>query len=490
MPNLYDIYLQFKAIGAVEYKNELLIFSKEIDTIFSQESVDGEYSTYLILPYHRIAAIMKNDIAKKEKSLLHKIINGEILFDNLDFIVKLQNYIRFLLGRKEENVDFAFVRGQLSAINNAVKEYDSLRNPHLKGIYLSVIKQKAISLYDNLYFDKEKIVTQIEKSASEIGEKQFLAINKLINLTSRADTPKLEKTIANLIAQNPVLSYYQSISSVKDFELSKQIFTIIKTIYPYEDILFDLKIPFEQATGSKLYAKYDSVQEHIVFEIITDNKEERHTPYNRLTAALQKYMDKNGAKFKIWLTDDYPDIWSLELSDLNAKQSLNSDMHDLMFAFKKHWTQDYAVSIAIVIISKILYVLYENESKCSEIINVLYENWFIFLFEDNTTTNIYQFNKNKEFRTASLMKQVESMSNDMALLAGFFQNGIINKYTCAIQELVTNIIEKQFKHHIEKENAVLGLLEETCSSLGVYKKNIPYIALLIKTYRETLWKII
>jgi hypothetical protein len=59
-----------------------------------------------------------------------------------------------------------------------------------------------------------------------------------------------------------------------------------------------------------------------------------------------------------------------------------------------------------------------------------------------------------------------------------------------VQETVTNIVEKPFENHIEKDSVIIGLLEEICSSLGVYKKNLPYIALLIKTYKENLWKII
>jgi uncharacterized protein (UPF0147 family) len=103
---------------------------------------------------------------------------------------------------------------------------------------------------------------------------------------------------------------------------------------------------------------------------------------------------------------------------------------------------------------------------------------------------MYQFNKNKEFRITSLTKQVEAMNNDITLLAGFSQNENINKHIQKIQQTVTDIIEKQSENHMEKDSVILGLLEEICSSLGVYKKNLPYIALLIKTYRESLWKIL
>ena len=490
MTNIYDIYLQFKVIGAIEYKNELLVFSKEIDAILSQQSVSEEYSTCYILPFYQIAAIIKKNIATKQKSLLYKIINGIVLFDNIDFIVKLQAYIYFLLKQREENVDFLFVRRQLSAISDNIKEYDSLQNPRLKEMSLSAIKQNVINLYDNLYFDKEKIITQIEKSECEIEEKQFLTINKLVNLTLKTDAKKLEKIVTDLIAQNTTLSYYQSISNTKDFNSSKHLFIILRTNYPYEDIVFDIKIFFEQATQSKLYIKYDSIQEQIIFEILANSEEDKHKLYDRLMAALQKYLEKSKTVFKVQLVDAYPDIWAFELNGAEIKQPLNKDLHGLMFALKTCWTQDHAVSITLVIISKILHSLYKDESESSEVINMLYENWFIFLFEDYTTTNIYQFNKNKELRAASLVKQVESMGNDITLLAKFVENEIINKQIRRIQETVINSIEKQSENHIVKNSIIFGLLEEICSSLGVYRKNLPYIALLIKTYREILWKII
>ena len=490
MPNIYDIYLQFKAIGAVEYKNELLVFSKEIDTVLSQDSTVEKYSTYYIVPFYQIATIIKRDIAKNQKSLWYKIINGTILFDNIDFIGKLQDYIRFLLKQREANVDFLFARKQLSAIMDHIKEYDALQNPRLKEISLFAIKQRAIKLYDNLYFDKEKITTQIEKTECEIEKKQFLSLVKLINLTAKTDTKKLEKTVADLIAQNPVLSYYQSINYVKDFDFSKQLFIILQTNYPYEDIVFDIKTTFERATKSKLYAKYDSTQQQIVFEISTNNTAERYKVYNQFVTTLEKYLDKQKNTYKKWITDAYFDIWTFELNGSTAKQSLNNNLHNLMFTLKNCWTQDYAVSTTLIVISKILQTLYKNESECSDIITALYENWFVFLFKDYTTTNIYQFHKNKEFHTVSLLKQVESMNNDIGLLAGFSENEAICQHIRKIEETVTNIVEKPFENHIEKSSVVLGLLEEICSSLGVYKKNLPYIALLIKTYRETLWKII
>jgi hypothetical protein len=312
----------------------------------------------------------------------------------------------------------------------------------------------------------------------------------LINLTSKTDTQKLEKTIANLIAQNSILSYYQSISKKKDFEPSKELFVILKTNYPYEDILFDLKIPFERVTQSKLYAKYDCTQQQIVFEIFTDNTEERHKACGRLTAALQKYLDKYKTTYKQWLTDIYPDIWAFELSNSEMKQLLNNDLHNLMFVLKNNWTQDYAVSVALTVVAKILHTLYNDESECTEIINILYENWGIFLFEGYTTTDIYQINKNKEFRIASLSKQVEAMNNDITLLAHFSENEEINKHIQNIQKTITDLISKQCKDDIKRNNIILGLLSEVCSSLGVYKKNLPYIALLIKTHKKSLWKII
>jgi hypothetical protein len=488
--NIYDIYLQFKAIGAIEYKKELFVFSKETDTLLSQESTHEDYAILYILPYYQIASIIKKDITANKKSLLHKIINGKILFDNIDFLIKLQDYICFLLKQKAANIDYLFVQRQLLAIHDSIKEYDSLQNLRLKELFLSDIKQRAINLYDNLYFDKEKIMTQIENSECEIDEKQFLFIRKLVNLTSKTDTKKLEKIATNLIAQNPVLSYYQSISYVKDFEPSKELFIILKTSYPYEDILFDLKMPFERATQSKLYAKYDCIQQQIVFEIMVSNKNERYKVYNRLTTALQNYLDKYKSTYKKWLTDNYPDIWAFELNDTEMKQLLNSNLHNLMFALKNRWTQDYAVSASLVVISKILQTLYQNESECLEIINTLYENWVIFLFENYTTTNVYKFNKNKEIHTASLLRKIEAMSNDITLLAHFSKNDIISKQIQKIEETVTQTIQKQSENHIKKESIILGLLEEICSSLGVYKKNLPYIALLIKTYKESLWKII
>lgn len=490
MSNIYDIYLQFKAIGAIKHKNELLVFSKEIDTILSQQSISEEYSTCYILPFYQIAALIKKNIATNQKSLLHKIINGVILFDNINFIVNLQTYVHFLLKQREANIDFLFVRRQLSAITDNIKEYDSLQHPRLKEIYLSTIKQKVINLYDNLYFDKEKIITQIEKSECKIEEKQFSFINKLVNLTSKTDTKKIEKIVIDLIAQNSILSYYQSINSVKDFNFSKQLFIIIHTNYPYEDIIFDIKIPFEQASKLKLYTKYDSIQEQIIFEIITNKKEDKHKLYDRFMVVLQKYLEKSKNIFKIQLIDAYPDIWAFELNSSKVKQSLNTDLHDLMICLKSNWTQDYAVSVSLVVVSRILQRLYKNESECLEIITALHDNWFILLFTDYTTTNIYQFNKNKEFRTSSLVKQVESMSNDIPLLAEFIKNETINKHILKIQETIINTIEKQSENHIKKNSIILGLLEEICSSLGVYKKNLPYIALLIKTYREILWKII
>ena len=490
MPNIYDIYLQFKAIGAIEYKNDLLIFSKEIDTVLLQDNGDEKYQTYYILPYYQITSIIKNEIVSKNKYLLHKIINGKILFDHIEFLVKLQGYIDFLLKQKAVNVDYLFIRRQLSAIKENVKKYDSFQNPHLKEIHLSVIKKKIINLFDNLYFDKEKITTQIEKSECEIEEKQFLSINKLINLTSKTNTKKLEKIITDLMGQNSILSYYQFINNSKDFNSSKHLFIILQTKYPYEDIIFDMKIAFERATKSELYAKYDSSQQQIIFEIITNNKEERDKRYDQFTVGLKKYFEKSNTTFTLRITDAYPDIWAFELTDSAVRQSLNKDLHLLMFAFKNCWTQDYAVSISLIIISKILNTLYKNESECLEIITALYENWVFLLFENYATTNMYQFNKNKEFRTASLLKQVESMSNDIALLANFSDNEKINNHIKKIQETVTNIIEKQSENKIKKDSIILGLLEEICSSLGVYKKNLPYIALLIKTYRESLWKII
>jgi hypothetical protein len=490
MPNIYDIYLQFKAIGAIEYKNELLVFSKEVEVVLSQESTDEEYPIRHILPFYQIASIIKKDIAAKRKSLLRKIINGKILFDNINFVVRLQDYIHFLLKQREANIDYLLGRGQLSAIADNIKKYDSSQNLRLKEIYLSAIKRKMLHLYDSLYFDKEEIITQIEKSECEIGEKHFLAINKLINLTSKTGTKKLEKIVADLIAQNPILSYYQSINTIKDFNFSKQLFLILQTNYPYEDIVFDIKTSFERATKSKLYIKYDATQQQIIFEIITDNKEEKYKLYDRLIVTLQKYLDKSKSVFTRYLTDTYSDIWAFELHGSNVKQSLNNDLHNLMFRFRHCWTQDYAVSVTLIIISKILHTLYKSEDECSEVITALYENWLIFLFKDYTTTNMYQFHKNKEFRTASLLKQVESMSNDIDLLSGFSENEQINKQIRKIQKTVTELIEKLPENHIEKESVVFGLLEEIGSSLGVYRKNLPYIALLIKTYKESLWKII
>ena len=489
MPNIYDIYLQFKAIGAVEYKKELFIFSKETDKVFYQKSTEEEYQTYCILPYYRITSIIKNDIAEKNKSLFHKIKIGKILFDNINFIAKLRDYINFLLQQKSVNVDFLFVRKHLSVIDDNIQKYDSLQNPKLKEIYLSVIKQKVIDLYDTLYFDKEKIILQIENSDCEVEQTQFLAINKLLNLTHRTDTQKLEKTVASLITQSPVLSYYQSINNSKDFEPSKQLFIILKTSYLYEDIIFDLKTPFERTTKSKLYAKYDKAGQ-IIFEIITNNKNEREKLYDRLAAVLQKYLEKSKSTFKIQTTDSYPDIWAFELNNSKIKLSLNNDLHNLMLALKNQWTQDYALSVALIVISKILQTLYKNESECAEQIDKLYRNWLVFLIEDNSTTNVFQFSKNKEFRTASLIKQVEAMSNDIALLANFFEHEETNKYILKTQKNVVKVISKQPENSIEKDSAVLGLMEEICSSLGVLKKNLPYIASLLKTHKEALWKII
>lgn len=491
MTNIYDIYLQFKAIGAIEYKKELFIFSKEIETIFIQKATEEEYQTYYILPYYQMMSIIKKDIATKNKSIFHKIKNGKILFDNIHFIAKLRDYIDFLLKQKAVNIDFLFVREQLSVISDQIKEYDSLQNLKLKEIFLSAMKQRVLYLYDALYFDKEKMITQIERSECEIEQKQFLAINQLFKLTSKTDTPKLEKTIANLIAQNPILSYYQSVvNNSKKLESSKPLFVILKTNYPYEDIIFDIKTTFERKTQSKLYAKYDSTKRQIVFEIFT-NDEKKYKQYEQFTTGLKKKLDSSKAIFRMQLTDAYPDIWAFELTGLeDAKQLLNNDIHKLILAYKDHWTQDYAVSAAIIIISKILQTLYENESECLEIIKTLYENWFIFLFEDHAVTDIYKFSKNKDFRTDSLMKHVESMHNDIALLTGFFKNKEVKNLIGKVQETVTMIISKHFGNDVERDHVILGLLMEICSLLGVYNKNLPYLALLIKTYKNSLWKII
>ena len=489
MPNIYDTYLQFKAIGAIQYNDELLVVSKEIDTVLSQDSPDEAYQSCYILPCYQIASIVKNDIAANNKFISHKIKNGKILFDNINFIAKLQNYIHFLLKQKSVNTDFLFVRRQLSAIRDNMKDYGSLQNPRLKEISLSAVKQKAINLYDSFYFDKEKIITQIEKSECQIEQKQFFALNKLINLTAKTDTKKLEKTVEDLIAQNPVLSYYQSINKTKDFDLSKQLFITLQTSYPFEDIIFDIKTSFERATKSQLYSKYDSPQQQSIFEI-TGNGKEKHQLYDRLIFALQNYLEKSKTVFKLQLTDACPDIWAFELYGSKAKQPLNDDLHSLMIGFRNHWTQDYAVSVSLIIISKILKALYKNEMECSDMINMLYENWVIFLFENYTTTDIYQFNKNKEFRISSLAKQVDAMSNDITLLSEFSENEEISKRIQKIQKTITSLVNGQPKDYIKKDSVILGLLVEVCSSLGVYKKNLPYIALLIKTHKESLWKII